>query len=213
VSTAIKDLALSPHGKCLCHQSQRKRLPLVEALRTLSALGDDAAEQLDEGGMAPMGPVANSAVEAAVEAAVDSISTPSDSTPMTDTGSTPALTPLSMQVRALRKGTDVREGVKDNMLLAFGKLMARLDAVYAERAVRAPEAFEERINYWHGECGMPSRLKEGMHRLRVWSNAARHMDDHRWQRDGPKSVNEASQRVAAVEQAIEALERSPRRGA
>ncbi len=37
---------------------------------------------------------------------------------MTDTGSTPARTPLSMQVRALRKGTDVREGVKDNMLLA-----------------------------------------------------------------------------------------------
>ena len=115
-------------------------------------------------------------------------------------------TPLSLQVRALRKGGDAHEGVKDNVLIAFGKLMARLDAVYAKSAARAPVGFEERIHFWHHECSMPSALKDGLHRLHVWANAARHRDDARWRRDGPPSGEEASHRITTVEHAIEELE-------
>lgn len=60
---------------------------------------------------------------------------------------------------------------------------------------------------------MPTELKgrlayaSRLHLLRIWTNAARHHDAERWQRDGPRSEAEASQLVAAVQTALKALER------
>ena len=54
---------------------------------------------------------------------------------------------------------------------------------------------------------MSSELTGNLHSLRIWANAARHHDAERWQRDGPRSSEEASQLVGAVRTAIEALER------
>ena len=95
--------------------------------------------------------------------------------------------------------------VPSNMLLAFGTLINRLDGVYAARAAEAPGGFEERIDFWHRECGMDSELKDRLHTLRIWANAARHHDDERWRRDGPADEAEASRLVSAVSVAIEAL--------
>ena len=53
---------------------------------------------------------------------------------------------------------------------------------------------------------MPTELKDRLHVLRVWANAARHHDAARWRCEGPRSEAEASQLVAAVQAAIEALE-------
>ena len=106
-----------------------------------------------------------------------------------------------------RKGGDAQKGVKDNMLLAFNNIMPRLDAVYAARAAEAPEGFEERINFWHRECGMRAELKGRLHSLRIWANAARHHDADRWRRDGPCSEAEASHLVSSVVKALKALER------
>ena len=112
-----------------------------------------------------------------------------------------------MQVRETRKGADAQKGIKDNMLLAFSNLTPRLDAVYAARAAEAPNGFEERIDFWHRECGMRADLKDRLHSLRIWANAARHHDDERWRRDGPHDEAQAAQLVAAVTSAIEGLER------
>ena len=92
------------------------------------------------------------------------------------------------------------------MLLAFNTLMPRLDAAYASRSAAAPDGFEERINFWHRECGLPPELRRQLHSLRIWANAARHHDAARWRRDGPRSEGEASRLVAAVTEAIGALE-------
>ena len=53
---------------------------------------------------------------------------------------------------------------------------------------------------------MRTDLKDRLHSLRIWANAARHLDDDRWRRDGPRGEAEASQLVSAVKMAIEALE-------
>ena len=114
--------------------------------------------------------------------------------------------PLSVQVRGMRTSGDAQARIQDNMLLAFKTLMPRLDAVYASRSAAAPDGFEERINFWHRECGLPTELRSQLHSLRIWANAARHHDAARWRRDGPRSEGEASRLVAAVTEAIGALE-------
>jgi interleukin-1 receptor-associated kinase 1 len=76
--------------------------------------------------------------------------------------------------------------------------MSRLDAIYAAKAAKAPEGFEDRINYWHRECGMRTDLKDRLHPLRIWANAARHLDGERWRREGPRNEEDASQLVSAV---------------
>ena len=114
--------------------------------------------------------------------------------------------PLSVQVRGMRTGGDAQKRIQDNMLLAFSNVVPRLDAVYSASAAVAPESFQDRINFWHRECGMPTELKDRLHVLRVWANAARHHDAARWRCEGPRSEAEASQLVAAVQTAIEALE-------
>ena len=62
-------------------------------------------------------------------------------------------TPLSLQVRETRKGSDAQKRIKDNMLLAFGNLMSQLDTVHAAKQAEAPLGFEERheerINFWY----------------------------------------------------------------
>ena len=183
VATAIKELALSSSKKCLCHQSGRKRLALSDVLQVLNALGEG-----------------RSGVKGAASTAAVALDAPTASG-----GYLP--TPLSMQVRALRTGADAHESVKDNVLVAFGKLLGRLDVLHTASAARAPLSFEDRIDFWRRECGMPHSLADDMHQLRVWSNAARHKDDARWARDGPQDGAEASRRLAAVELAIQELER------
>ena len=158
VAHQIKELVLSAGRTCLCHPSSRKRLSVAEAHRTLKALARDVAD-----GSAPVTDQgdAASAHSSAAERASGAA------------GPFYVPTPLSIQVRALRKANGTRaEGVKDNMLLAFGKLMARLDAAYADGAGGIPDSFEERINYWHRECGMAESLASKMHALRIWANAA-----------------------------------------
>ena len=119
---------------------------------------------------------------------------------------TAASTPLSLQVCGMRTGGDAQKRIQDNMLLAFSNVVPRLDAVYTASAAVAPESFQDRINFWHRECGMPTELKDRLHVLRVWANAARHHDAARWRCEGPRSEAEASQLVAAVQTAIEVLE-------
>ena len=106
----------------------------------------------------------------------------------------------------MRTGGDAQKRIQDNMLLAFSNVVPRLDAVYSASAAVAPESFQDRINFWHRECGMPTELKDRLHVLRKWSNAARHDDAARWRREGPRSEAQASQLVTAVQTAIEALE-------
>ena len=146
MATAIKDLALSSSAKCLCHQSRRKRLALVDALQTLEALtaeiGTGIATEMHAAGKGRDAPLAGGGDLAEASSSASSLHTGAKAA---DAGGTdaPALTPLSRQVRALRKGTDASEGVKSNMLVAFGVMMERLDGIYVERAAEAPKSFEE----------------------------------------------------------------------
>ena len=191
VATAIKEIVRTAQ-KGLCHNSNRKRLAVADALATLRRL---ASEGESSG--------SSSVLVESPAASPDSgarLKVPSSS----DRPYEP--TPLSMQVRETRKGGDAQKGIQDNMLVAFSNLMPRVDAIYAASAAAAPESFEERINFWHRECGMRSEIKGRLHRLRVWANAARHHDAERWRRDGPRSEAEASQLVAAVQTALKALE-------
>ena len=185
-AAAIKDLVLS-FASGLCHQKDRKKLPVPAVLAMLTSLADEDKSSGTGHGVLD-GSVLSSSGQPASTAA----------------GYVP--TPLSTQVRDMRKGSDARKGIKDNMLLAFSSVMSRLDAIFSARAALAPEGFEERINYWRRECGMRTDLKDRVHSLRIWANAARHLDDDRWRRDGPRDEAEASQLVSAVKTAIEALE-------
>ena len=119
---------------------------------------------------------------------------------------TAASTPLSQQVRGMRTGGDAQKRIQDNMLLSFRRATIRLNAVYTASAAVAPESFEDRINFWHRKCGMPTELKDRLHVLRKWSNAARHDDAARWRCEGPRSEAQALELSTAVDTAIEALE-------
>jgi serine/threonine protein kinase len=178
VAAAIKDVIRSA-ASGLCHPSVRKRLTVADALATLTSLADG-----DGNGGSNRGTLESSAASSSGQPA------------STAAGYVP--TPLSMQVREMRKGSDAHKGIKDNMLLAFSSVMSRLDAIYAAKAAKAPEGFEDRINYWHRECGMRTDLKDRLHPLRIWANAARHLDDERWRREGPRNEEDASQLVSAV---------------
>ena len=174
----LKELVRST-GKCLCHQSPRKRIGLAQVLETLVALADESRGTVRVPGAA--------GVSAGASGGVSYVPTP-----------------LSVQVRGLRQG-DRGESLKQNMLLAFDSLIAQLDGVYDASKASAPARFEERINYWHTACGMDMGLTSDMHKLRIWANAARHQDEHRWRRDGPHTAEDASCHVTAIEAAIAAL--------
>ena len=146
MATAIKDLALSPSAKCLCQPSRRKRLALVDALQTLEALtaemGTGSATEMQAASKRRDTPLASGGDLAEASSSASSLRMGDN---IADAGGTdtPSLTPLSRQVRALRKGTDASEGIKGNMLVAFGMLMEQLDGIYVERAAEAPKSFEE----------------------------------------------------------------------
>ena len=53
---------------------------------------------------------------------------------------------------------------------------------------------------------MQTDLKVRLHMLLILANEARHLEDDRWRRDGPRGEAEASQLVSAVKTALEALE-------
>ena len=188
MATAIKDLVRSAQSG-LCHTSNRRRMAVADALAALTRLAGEGESS------------GSSAVES--PAVLSNGGARSKASPSPDQPYEP--TPLSMQVRETRKGGGAQKRIQDNMLLAFGNLMPRLDAIYATSAAVAPEGFEERINFWHIACGMPSELRGRLHLLRVWANAARHHDAERWRRDGPRSEAAASQLLAAVETALGVL--------
>ena len=190
VATAVKDIVRSAQ-KGLCHTRNSKRLTVADVLASLTSL-------TGEGG-------SGGSCSSAAESPALSLNTSARSKEPLSSDQPYEPTPLSMQVREARKGGDAQQRIQDNMLLAFSNVMPRLDAAYAASAAEAPEGFEDRINFWHRECGMRSELKGRLHSLRVWSNAARHHDAGRWRRDGPRSEAEASQLVAAVHAALEAL--------
>ena len=95
---------------------------------------------------------------------------------------------------------------------AFRALMMRLDAVYAERVADAPEDFKPRIDFWQRECGMSANLCAELHELRKWSNAARHLDDERWAKEGPQSEEQAAERLSNLETRIAAIEKKKTAG-
>ena len=179
-ATTIKSMVRS-RGAGLCHQSKLKRLKLIDAHQALVQLLEDGEWRVQRSGP----------------------SRRSDAPPPQPL---PEPTALSKQVRGMRTGGGAQKRIQDNMLLAFSSVTTRLNAVYTASAAVAPESFEDRINFWHRECGMPTELKDRLHVLRKWSNAARHDDAARWRCEGPSSEAEASQLVAAVQTAIEALE-------
>ena len=191
VASAVKELVRCAGDKCLCHQSQRKRLAISGALTALSSLGED--------------------VSAAEEAAAQGDDAPKAEAAAASSGSSYEPTPLSMQVRNLRKGgEDEHEGVKANVLLAFGALIGRLDAVYAARAADAPEDFMPRIDFWQRECGMNNNLRTQLHG-RAHGRTRRGI---RTTRGGGRRGRETRRRRRAacrrVERAIAAMEKKRR---
>ena len=182
-ATTIKSMVRSRGAghQSLCHQSQLKRLKLIDAHQALVQLLEDGEWRVQRSG-------------------------PKRTSNAPPPQPSPEPTALSKQVRGMRTGGDAQKRIQDNMLLAFSNVVPRLDAVYSASAAVAPESFQDRINFWHRECGMPTELKDRLHVLRVWANAARHHDAARWRCEGPRSEAEASQLVAAVQTAIEALE-------
>lgn len=199
VAIVLRQLARTAGGG-LCHQSKRKRIGLPAVLERLRGLAADAASAAGAAAVVGTAAAAGAPGAAGLRAGAE------DGRGSTGVAATSAAPPtaLSMQVRALRKG-DPGASLRQNMLSAFGSLMEQLDRVFIARASDAPAGFEDRINFWHSECGMGASLKHDLHKLRIWGNAARHKDTDRWRRDGPRSLDEASLLVAAVDNAIAAL--------
>ena len=219
VATVLKDLVRSASQKCLCHQSNRKKLAVADALTSLTTLAADAdggnagSRSALEGASSPSSRTEERSPSMAASA------TGYTPTPLSVQVSQPILatktspnrmwthcgSPITWQVREMRRGGDAQKGIKQNMLLAFDNVMLRLNAVYAGKAAEAPEDFERKIHFWHSNCAMPAGLKDRLHTLRIWANAARHHDDERWRRDGPRNEAEASRLLSSVQAAIETL--------
>lgn len=182
VARAIAPLVLC-REESLCHHKPRKRVSLATVLQALQKLV----------GAPQMSPS-------------DQVS-PSDGAASSETrvaGSASALTPLSVQVRGLRHGAAAETddaSVQRNVSEAFDNFVRRLDQLYASGGA-APSDFETRIHYWRDRCGLPRDVHSRLQRLRIWRNASLHHDSERWQREGPRSVAEASQHIATLETAI-----------
>ena len=95
--------------------------------------------------------------------------------------------------------------VKKHVIDAFHSLMDRLGQQYGARDAEAPPRgeFFERLRFWHEECGLPSGVHDRMQRLRLWRNAADHLDDAKWAREGPRSREEAEQFLAQLSADVE----------
>ena len=59
--------------------------------------------------------------------------------------------------------------------------------------------FNERINFWHAACGLPSEARAGLQRLRMWRNASVHHDKQRWLQEGPRDASEAREHIASLQ--------------
>jgi len=117
----------------------------------------------------------------------------------------PGPTPLSKQVRGMRKG-GTHERLQRNVSNGFDAAMRRLEDVFAASKGGAPAGFEALINYWHFACGLSGAARRDLHLLRVWRNASDHHDAGEWQRKGPRSAEEASTVLERVERAADALQ-------
>ena len=119
-----------------------------------------------------------------------------------------APTPLSVQVRGTRRQLVGDESVQRNVSEAFDNFMRRLAQLYEDAAAdELPKEFDVRIHFWFTACGLPDDARAGLQKLRVWRNASLHHDQQRWAREGPCSVDEASQHVRGLEHTIAALEK------
>ena len=96
--------------------------------------------------------------------------------------------------------------VQRNVSEAFDNFIRRLNQVYTSGAAAAPSDFEPRLRYWRDSCGLPTEVHGQLQLLRVWRNASAHHDLERWRRDGPRSVEEASQHLVSLDAAVHSLE-------
>ena len=165
----------------LCHHKSKKRPPLNEVLPTLRSLVEAP------GGGGGGGDAPPTAAAASSSAAL------------------PEPTPLSLQVRAMRRpAADAPAlSVQRNVMLAFDDFMRRLDAVYVAQSAAAPPEFVDRISYWRDRCGLAAGVAHKLHQLRIWRNAATHHDAGKWAREGPASEAEAAQLIAECNAAVE----------
>ena len=59
--------------------------------------------------------------------------------------------------------------------------------------------FQQRIHFWHTDCGLPEAARAALQTLRVWRNAGReHRDEERWRREGPATEAEAGRLIEAL---------------
>ena len=184
-ATAVKSLVRSAAAG-LCHQSNRKRIELSQAHRTLMRL---LAADATAAASTPTALTVATATAAPAVSAEQEVSR----------------TALSKQVRNMRKG-GAHEGLQRNVSNGFDAMMRRLEAVYAASKGDAPAGFEELINYWHSTCGLSDAARKDLHVMRIWRNASDHHDSDRWRRDGPRSSEAASVVLERIEAAIDELE-------
>ena len=118
----------------------------------------------------------------------------------------PQPTPLSMQVRGLRRGDDPALSIQRNVSDAFDGFMRRVGAT-AEALARDgrdefPSEFLDQINWCRRHGAIDAAVAESLHRLRVWRNAATHHDKERWAREGPTGADEAARLIAEINTAL-----------
>jgi hypothetical protein len=159
----------------LCVKKKRFRLKLPEVLEMLGKLLQDTTRSSQPDVPAPL----------------DTAGTPADPSP------------LSRQVRGMRR--DLEQSVQRNVSEAFATCMRRLDELYQTHRSQAPPDFLERLDYWHSTCKLPSKLHSRMHTLRIWRNASEHDDQQRWAREGPCSAQEAERFIAKIDRTLTML--------
>ena len=78
--------------------------------------------------------------------------------------------------------------------------MRQLEERFSAAAAQwEPMEFQDRIHFWHTDCGLPGEARAGLQRLRVWRNASLHRDKQRWQQEGPRDAAEAREHIAALQ--------------
>jgi hypothetical protein len=113
--------------------------------------------------------------------------------------------PLSLQVRGMRRANGSEQSMQVNVSVAFGSMIRRLDALY--HSAQAPADFVDRIDYWRTACSLPSDVHQKLHTLRIWRNASLHHDEQRWAHEGPRGAEAASRLIAELDARICELEK------
>jgi serine/threonine protein kinase len=169
----------------LCVVRKRDQLKLRDVHETLRAL-------LHSSGEAPH-----------TDASAATASTPAESVLR---AALPDPSPLSLQVRGMRRANASEESVQRNVSEAFDGFMRRLGALFSAHEADAPKEFDSRLRYWHTMCGLPSDTHTRLQKLRIWRNASLHHDAQRWATNGPRSAQEASEYLAHLQESVTALE-------